>query len=59
MTERSYDELCKQINYEYNRIKEPSRDDLSNLSKKLNIDISIIRECLGLKDTYEFIIDKD
>ena len=59
MTKKSYDELCKQINYEYNKIKEPSRDDLSNLSKKLNIDIFIIRECLGLKDTYEFIIDKD
>ena len=53
MTKKSYDELCKQINYEYNKIKEPSRDHLSNLSKKLNIDISIIRKCLGLKDTYE------
>ena len=59
MTKRSYDELCKKINYEYNKIKAPSLDDLSNLSKRLNIDISIIRECLGLKDTYEFIIDKD
>ena len=59
MTKRRYNELTKQINYKYNKIKEPSRDDLSNLSKKLNIDISIVRECLGLKDTYEFIIDND
>ena len=43
MTKRSYDELCKQINYEYNKIKEPSRDDFSNLSKKLNIDRMKIR----------------
>ena len=59
MTKRRYNELSKQINYKYNKIKEPSRDDLSNLSKKLNINIPIIRECLVLKDTYEFIIDKD
>jgi len=59
MTKRSYDKLYKQINYEYKKIHEPSQDDLSKLSKKLNIDISVIRECIGLKDSYEFIIDKD
>jgi hypothetical protein len=33
--------------------------DLSQLSKNLNVDISIIRECIGLKDIYDFELDKD
>jgi hypothetical protein len=59
MNKNSYDELCKLINKEFNKIKNPSIDDLLYLSKKLNVDISIIRECIGLKDTYEFLIDKE
>ena len=52
-------EIHKKINNEYKKIKNPSVKDLSLLSKKFNIDISVIRECIGLKDTYEFEIDKD
>ena len=59
MKKNSYDELCKLINKEFKKIKNPSIDDLLYLSKKLNVDISIIRECIGLKDTYEFLIDKE
>ena len=55
----TYIDLCKKINHEYKKIKNPSVKDLSLLSKKYNIDISVIRECIGLKDTYEFEIDKD
>lgn len=55
----TYIDLCKKINNEYKKIKNPSVKDLSLLSKKFNIDISVIRECIGLKDTYEFEIDKD
>ena len=58
MTE-TYIDLCEKINNEYKKIKNPSVKDLSMLSKKFNIDISVIRECIGLKDTYEFEIDKD
>ena len=58
MTE-TYIDLCEKINNEYKKIKFPSVKDLSLLSKKFNIDISVIRECIGLKDTYEFEIDKD
>lgn len=55
----TYIDLCKKINNEYKKIKNPSVKDLSLLSKKFNIDISVIRECIGLKDTYVFEIDKD
>ena len=56
---KTYKDLCEKINNEYKKIKNPSIKDLSILSKKFNIDISVIRECIGLKDTYEFEIDKD
>ncbi len=59
MTNNSYDELCKQINNEFKKKSNPSRDNLVNLSKKFNVDISVIRECTGLKDVYDFQIDKD
>ena len=52
-------DLCEKINNEYKKIKNPSVKDLTQLSKKFNIEISVIRECIGLKDTYEFEIDKD
>ena len=56
---KTYIDLCKKINNEYKKIKNPSITDLLHISKKLNVDISIVRECIGLKDTYEFEIDKD
>ena len=56
---KNYDHLCKQINREFKKIKNPSTIDLLQLSKKFNVDISIVRECTGLKDIYEFVIDKD
>ena len=58
MTE-NYKNLCEKINNEFREIKNPSITDLLHISKKLNVDISIVRECIGLKDTYEFEIDKD
>ena len=58
MTE-NYKDLCKKINNEFREINNPSITDLLHISKKLNVDISIVRECIGLKDTYEFEIDKD
>ena len=56
---KNYDNLCNQINNEFKKIKNPSTIDLLQLSKKFNVDISIVRECTGLKDIYEFVIDKD
>ena len=59
MNNKSYDELCGKINNEFKKIKDPKIDDLLKLSKKLDVEISVIRECIGLKDSYEFQIDKD
>ena len=56
---KNYKELCEQINNEFNKIKDPLIKDWSQLSKNLNVDISIIRECIGLKDIYDFELDKD
>ena len=56
---KTYKDLCEKINNEYKKIKNPSIKDLTQLSKKFNIEISVIRECIGLKDTYEFEIDKE
>lgn len=55
----SYDELCKRINKDYSLMQEPKRDNLLKLSIKYKVDISIVRECVGLKDYYEFVIDED
>ena len=54
----SNDELCRRINKDYSLIQEPTRDDLLKLSIKYKVDISIVRECVGLKDYYEFVIDE-
>ena len=59
MNNKSYDRLCGKINNEFKKIRDSKIDDLLQLSKKLDVDISVIRECIGLKDSYEFQIDKD
>lgn len=59
MNKLGYDELCKLVNQEFNKIENPTRDDLLKLSKIFNVDVSIIRECVGLKDTYDFLLDED
>lgn len=55
----SYDELCEKINKDYSLIQEPTRDDLLKLSIKYKVDIAIVRECIGLKDYYDFVMDED
>ena len=55
----NYDELCKKINFEFSKIKDPKLKDLKKLSKEFNVDISIVRDCIGLKDDYDFLIDND
>ncbi len=57
MNKPSYGELCKLVNQEFNKIENPTRDDLLKLSKIFNVDVSIIRECVGLKDEYDFLLD--
>lgn len=55
----NYDELCKKINFEFKKIKDPKLEDIEKLSKDLDVDISIVRDCIGLKDEYDFLIDND
>lgn len=59
MNINSYDELCKLVNQEFAKINNPTGDDLLKLSRKFNVDVSIIRECVGIKDTYDFLSDED
>ena len=55
----NYDDLCKKINFEFSKIKEPKIEDMRKLSKEFNVDISIVRDCIGLKDEYDFLIYND
>ena len=51
----SYKEVTKLILAEQKKISNPSLDDISAISKKLQIDKEIVREVLGYKDEYDFI----
>ena len=51
----SYKEVTKLILAEQKKISNPSLDDISSISKKLQIDKEIVREVLGYKDEYDFI----
>ena len=54
---KSYKEIRKKIFEEQKKISNPSPDDIDVISKKLNLDKSIVREELGYKDHYDFIDD--
>lgn len=56
---KSQDEISKEINSEWRKIENPDYDDLRRLGKKFNVDIEIVRECVGLKDFYDFELDKE
>ena len=38
-----------------------TKNDKKNiiLGKKLNIDVSVVRDCLGIKDYYDFELDQE
>ena len=59
MTELDYKNICYRINREYKKIENPTSEDLMRLSKKFNVSVSIVRECVGLKDYYDFVVDKE
>ena len=54
---KSYQEIRRKIFEEQKKISNPSPDDIDVISKKLNLDKSIVREELGYKDQYDFIDD--
>ncbi len=51
----SFDKLTKVIINEQKKIPNPSINDISTISKKLNVDKDIVREALGYKDEYDFV----
>ena len=51
----SYKEVTKLILAELKKNSNPSLDDISAISKKLQIDKEIVREVLGYKEEYDFI----
>ena len=59
VTELEYKNICDRLNREYKKIQNPTSEDLMRLGKKFKVDISIVRECVGLKDYYDFVFDKE
>ena len=57
MSECSYDKICSQINTDWERILKPDKEDLIKLSKKLKVEVSVVKECIGLTDCYNFELD--
>lgn len=57
MSEDSYDKICSQINTDWEKIIRPDKEDLIKLSKKFNVEVSVVRECVGLTDYYNFELD--
>tara|TARA_B100000575_G_scaffold266676_1_gene244170 strand:- start:1119 stop:1295 length:177 start_codon:yes stop_codon:yes gene_type:complete len=57
LTNNSYDSICSKINEEWRNLQKPDKEDLIEISKKFNVDISIVRECVGLADYYSFVLD--
>ena len=51
----SYEEITKLVLAEQKKISNPSLDDITIISKRLQIDKEIVREVLGYKDEYDFI----
>ena len=59
MNQNTYDEICGQVNKNWRNLSNPNIDDLKRIGKKLNIDVSIVRDFLGIKDYYDFELDQD
>ena len=59
VTELEYKNICDRINREYKKTENPTSEDLMRLSKKFNVDVPIVRECVGLKDYYDFVVDEE
>ena len=51
----SYEEITKLVLTEQKKISNPSLDDITIISKRLQIDKEIVREVLGYKDEFDFI----
>ena len=59
VTELEYKNIFDRINRECKKIENLTAEDLMRLGKKFNVDVTIVRECVGLKDYYDFVVDKE
>ena len=59
MNQNSYDEICVEVNKIWRNLSNPTVDDIRSIGKKLNIDVSVVRDCLGIKDYYDFELDQE
>lgn len=50
VTGLEYQNICDRINREYKEIENSTSEDLIRLGTKFKVDVSIVRECVGLKD---------
>ena len=57
MTVKSYDELCKDINKEWMLIEKPTYKDIVKIAHKFKITKDEVRECIGIKDLFEFEVN--
>ena len=57
MTVKSYDELCKDINEEWMLIENPTYKDIVKIARKFKITKDEVRECIGIKDLFEFEVN--
>ena len=59
LEDQPYDYISKVVNEEWNKVENKNWENYYNLSKKLDLDMSIIRDVLGYSDYYSFMLDKD
>ena len=57
MTVKSYDELCKDINKEWMLIEKPTYKDIVKIARQFKITKEEVRECIGIKDLFEFEVN--
>lgn len=59
LEDQPYDYISKVVNEEWNKVENKNWENYYNLSKKLDLDMSIIRDVLGHSDYYSFMLDKE
>ena len=57
MIVKSYDELCRDINEEWKLIEKPTYKDIVKIARKFKITKEEVRECIGIKDLFEFEVN--
>ena len=57
MIVKSYDELCKVVNEEWKLIEKPTYRDIVKIARKFKITKEEVRECIGIKDLFEFEVN--